>query len=40
MGAVTECTLGRFTDDTKRGGVAGTGAGCAAIHRELDRPEN
>ncbi|GAB0204718.1 mitochondrial enolase superfamily member 1 [Grus japonensis] len=36
----TECTLSKFADDTKPGGVANTPEGCAAIQQDLNRLEN
>ena len=34
-----DCTLSRFGEDKKLGGLADMPEGCAAIQRDLDRPE-
>lgn len=34
-----ECTLSKFTDQMKLGGVAASPEGCAAIHRDHNRLE-
>ncbi|GAB0185510.1 mitochondrial enolase superfamily member 1 [Grus japonensis] len=36
----TECTISKFADDAKLGGVANTPEGCAATQQDVDRLEN
>lgn len=35
-----QCTISKFDDETKLGGVADTPEGCAAVQQELDRMES
>ncbi|PKU34274.1 rna-directed dna polymerase from mobile element jockey-like [Limosa lapponica baueri] len=39
-GQSAECSLSKFADDIKLGGVADTPEGCAAIQQDLDRLES
>ncbi|PKU36582.1 rna-directed dna polymerase from mobile element jockey-like [Limosa lapponica baueri] len=40
LGEAAECSLSKFDDDTKLGGVADTPECCAAIQQDLDRLES